>query len=256
MEIQEKWEKLRAWFRENPRVVLGFSGGVDSGFLLAAAVECGAEAHPVFIQTPFQPAFELRDAEALAAFLGLRPEVLEAGPLDDPDIVKNGPDRCYHCKRMLFSLLKERADRLGAALIDGTNASDPEDDRPGMRALRELGARSPLREAGFTKADVRAEAKKRGLFTWDKPSYACLATRVPTGTALERETLRKVEGAEDALFALGYRNFRVRVFHGAAKVQLLREDWPDETQRGKLLAAVRPYFDAVLLDMQPRQARE
>ena len=256
MEIQEKWERLRAWFRAHPKVVLGFSGGVDSGFLLAAAKECGAEALPVFIQTPFQPAFELRDAEALAASLGLRPEVLEADPFAVPDIVKNGPDRCYHCKRMLFSLLREKAECLNAALIDGTNASDPEDDRPGMRALRELGARSPLREAGFTKSDVRAEAKKRGLFTWDKPSYACLATRVPTGTALERETLRKVEGAEDALFSLGYRDFRVRVFHGAAKVQLLREDWPDEAQRGKMFAAVRPYFDAVLLDMQPRQARE
>ena len=254
--MEEKWEKLREWFAENPKVLIGFSGGVDSAFLLAAAKECGAEALPVFIKTPFQPDFELRDAEQLAASLGIKPEVLTADPLSDPEIMANGPERCYYCKRMLFSMLRRLADERGAALIDGTNASDPEGDRPGMRALRELGAQSPLRIAGFTKADIRAESKKRGLFTWDKPSYACLATRVPTGTPLDGQTLRKVEGAEDALFRLGYKDFRVRVFHGAARVQLLKEDWPDEGKRGAILAAVRPYFDTVLLDMALRQVRE
>ena len=160
--MEEKWEKLREWFAENPKVLIGFSGGVDSAFLLAAAKECGAEALPVFIKTPFQPDFELRDAEQLAASLGIKPEVLTADPLSDPEIMANGPERCYYCKRMLFSMLRRLADERRAALIDGTNASDPEDDRPGMRALRELGAQSPLRIAGFTKADIRAESKKRG----------------------------------------------------------------------------------------------
>ena len=254
--MEEKWERLRAYFAAHPKVLLGFSGGVDSAFLLAAAKECGAEAVPVFIQTAFQPAFEWRDAEKLAGSLGVKPERVTASPLTDEDIVANGPRRCYYCKRMLFSLLREKADALGATLIDGTNASDPEDDRPGMQALRELGAESPLRLAGFTKADIRTESHRMGLFTWDKPSYACLATRVPTGTPLDAETLQKVEKAEDALFQLGYKDFRVRVFHGAARVQLLKADWPDEEQRDKILSALKPYFDLVLLDMTLRQVRE
>lgn len=254
--MEEKWERLREYFAKHPKVLLGFSGGVDSAFLLAAAKECGAKAVPVFIQTSFQPAFEWRDAEKLAASLGVKLERVTASPLTDKDIVANGPRRCYYCKRMLFSLLREKADALGATLIDGTNASDPEDDRPGMQALRELGAESPLRLAGFTKVDIREESRRMGLFTWDKPSYACLATRVPTGTPLDAETLQKVEKAEDALFQLGYKDFRVRVFHGAARVQLLKADWPDEEQRGKILSALKPYFDVVLLDMTLRQVRE
>ena len=252
--MEEKWEKLREWFAENPKVLIGFSGGVDSAFLLAAAKECGAEALPVFIKTPFQPDFELRDAEQLAASLGIKPEVLTADPLSDPEIMANGPERCYYCKRMLFSMLRRLADERGEALIDGTNASDPEDDRPGMRALRELGAQSPLRIAGFIKADIRAESKKRGLFTWDKPSYACLATRVPTRHAAGRgNPPGRWRGRRTPSFRLGYKDFRVRVFHGAARVQLLKEDWPDEGKRGAILAAVRPYFDTVLLDMALRQ---
>ena len=107
-------EKLREWFAENPKVLIGFSGGVDSAFLLAAAKECGAEALPVFIKTPFQPDFELRDAEQLAASLGIKPEVLTADPLSDPEILANGPERCYYCKRMLFSMLRRLADERGA----------------------------------------------------------------------------------------------------------------------------------------------
>ena len=122
-----------------------------------------------------------------------------------------------------------------------------------MRALRELSVRSPLRECGLTKAEIRRLSKEAGLFTWDKPAYACLATRIPSGTAIDAETLRRVEGAENALGALGFADFRVRVFHGAARIQLREEQLPRAAaERESILNAVRPYFDTVLLDLAGR----
>ena len=206
--------ELRDFFQECPKVALGFSGGVDSAYLLYAALDHGAQVRPYFIKTAFQPQFELEDARRLCAQLGVELTVLELDVLQIPGVVENPPDRCYHCKRALFGRLRQQAQADGyTVLIDGTNASDDAGDRPGMRALGELSVRSPLRECGISKAQVRALSKEAGLFTWDKPAYACLATRVPTREAITPETLRKVEAAEEALFSLGYSDLRVRVFH-------------------------------------------
>ena len=211
--------ELKEFFRQCPRVALGFSGGVDSAYLLYAALEHGAQVKPYFVKTAFQPRFELEDARRLCAQLGVELTVLELDVLAVPCVAENPPDRCYHCKRALFGRLRQQALADGyTVLIDGTNASDDAGDRPGMRALGELSVRSPLRECGITKAQVRALSKEAGLFTWDKPAYACLATRVPTGEAIAPETLQKVEAAEEALFSLGYSDLRVRVFHGAGAV--------------------------------------
>ena len=213
--------ELRDFFQECPKVALGFSGGVDSAYLLYAALDHGAQVRPYFIKTAFQPQFELEDARRLCAQLGVELTVVELDVLQIPGVAENPPDRCYHCKRVLFGRLRQQAQADGyTVLIDGTNASDDAGDRPGMRALGELSVCSPLRECGITKAQVRALSKEAGLFTWDKPAYACLATRVPTGEAITPETLRKVEAAEEALFSLGYSDLRVRVFHGAARLQL------------------------------------
>lgn len=257
MQLEQKRALLQQYFTEHNRGVLGFSGGVDSAFLLTAAKEAGADITPVFIHTPFQPAFELEDARRLTDQLGIRLEIITANPLQQPEIVRNDAKRCYWCKHLLFSLLKNRARELNAVLIDGTNASDPEDDRPGMQALRELGAESPLRICGLNKDEIRQISKEYGLFTWDKPSYACLATRIPTGTAIDCETLQKIENAEEALFRLGFSDFRVRVFHGAARIQLLASQWQmDEDRRRQVTDAVGQFFDTVLLDMTPRTSRE
>ncbi len=257
MELSEKKARLQAYFRAHPKVLLGFSGGVDSAFLLASAKEMGAEAVACFVKTPFQPQFELEDARRLADGVGISLHIIPGNPLSDPQVVRNDARRCYYCKQMIFSALRAYADRIGAVLIDGTNATDPEDDRPGMQALRELSVESPLRLCGWGKADIRAESRRMGLFTWDKPSYACLATRIPTGTPIDAETLRKVEGAEDALFALGLQDFRVRVFHGAARLQLPEKEWHiGEELRRDICERVGQYFDTVLLDMTPRQPRE
>ena len=245
---------LEQFFQENPRCALGFSGGVDSAYLLYAGVKAGADIRPYFIKTAFQPVFELADAQKLAAGLGVEVTVLELDALADPRVAANPADRCYYCKQNLFRTLKDRAIADGyPVLLDGTNASDEAGDRPGMRALAELSVRSPLRECGLTKAEIRARSREAGLFTWDKPAYACLATRVPAGEALTADILARVEGAEDALFRLGYTDFRVRVFHGAARLQLPRGQMERAAREAEdIQAALKPYFTPILLDLEGR----
>ena len=245
---------LEQFFQENPRCALGFSGGVDSAYLLYAGVRAGADIRPYFIKTAFQPAFELADARKLAAGLGAEVTVLELDALADPRVAANPADRCYFCKQNLFRTLKERAVADGyPVLLDGTNASDEAGDRPGMRALAELSVRSPLRECGLTKAEIRARSREAGLFTWDKPAYACLATRVPAGETITADLLARVEGAEDALFRLGYTDFRVRVFHSAARLQLPRGQMERAVREAEeLRQALKPYFTPILLDLEGR----
>ena len=245
---------LQAFFQANPRAALAFSGGVDSAYLLWAGRHWGCDLTAYYVRTAFQPEFEYEDARRLAEEVGVPLRVVEADILSVPLAAANGPDRCYHCKRALFALLWEAARRDGhTLLLDGTNASDDAGDRPGMRALRELEVRSPLRECGLTKAEIRAQSKEAGLFTWNKPAYACLATRIPTGTAITAGDLERVEAAEGALFALGFTDFRVRLLSGAARIQLPADQWDRVSeQREAIREALSPRFDAVLLDLETR----
>lgn len=245
---------LQAFFQANLRAALAFSGGVDSAYLLWAGRHWGCDLTAYYVRTAFQPEFEYEDARRLAEEAGVPLRVVEADILSVPLAAANGPDRCYHCKRALFALLWEAARRDGhTLLLDGTNASDDAGDRPGMRALRELEVRSPLRECGLTKAEIRAQSKKAGLFTWNKPAYACLATRIPTGTAITAGDLERVEAAEGALFALGFTDFRVRLLSGAARIQLPADQWDRASeQREAIRKALSPRFDAVLLDLETR----
>ncbi len=248
---------LEEFFRDCPRAALAFSGGTDSAFLFWAAKEYGCDVHAYYIKTAFQPEFELRDARRLAEQLGLPMTVVDLDVLAVPGAAANGPQRCYYCKQALFTALWKRARADGyTVLLDGTNASDDAGDRPGMRALRELEVRSPLRECGLTKAQVRQLSRDAGLFTWDKPAYACLATRVPTGTPITQEALQKVERAEDAMMRLGFSDFRVRLTKdGSARLQLTADQIADAVQRrSEILSALGEDFPAVLLDLQPRRA--
>lgn len=249
---------LAEYFSAHPRAALAFSGGVDSAYLLWAGKHCGCDLTAYYVHTAFQPEFEFRDARRLAEEVGVPMVVVEADILSVPLAAANGPDRCYHCKTALFTKLWEYARRDGhTLLLDGTNASDDAGDRPGMKALRELAVESPLRLCGLTKADVRAASREAGLFTWDKPAYACLATRVPAGTALTAEALSRVERAEDALFALGLTDFRVRLYGGAARIQIPEEQTPGLlARRAEVTAALSPLFDAVLLDLEPRKGSD
>ena len=245
---------LNEFFSLVPKAAVAFSGGTDSAFLLWAAKKCGCNVRAYYVKTAFQPQFELEDAHRLASELEVPMTVVEADILAVPEAAANGPQRCYHCKTALFSQLRQAARDDGyTVLLDGTNASDDAGDRPGMRALRELEVHSPLRECGLTKDEVRRRSREAGLFTWDKPAYACLATRIPTGTPITKEDMEKVERAESALHALGFQDFRVRLFHGAARLQVTEEQLPLVLeQREAVSAALGAAFDGILLDLKPR----
>lgn len=245
---------LLAFFKENPKAALGFSGGVDSSYLLYAGVQAGADIHPYYIKTAFQPQFELDDAERLCAQLGVPLTVLELDILKNEAVTANPPDRCYHCKTALFGALSAQALADGyTLLLDGTNASDDAGDRPGMRALKELHVCSPLRECGLTKAEIRRLSREAGLFIWDKPAYACLATRIPSGDAITAEKLLATERAEAFLFSLGLTDFRVRDYRGAARLQFPEAQLNAVlAHRAEILQELKKDYPAVLLDLEVR----
>lgn len=246
--------ELKDFFREHPKVALGFSGGVDSSYLLYAAQKYGEDVRAYFIKSQFQPDFELADASRLANQLGIELHVIPCDILSEQTVTENPSDRCYYCKNRIFSLLAEAAKKDGYELIiDGTNASDESGDRPGMRALAEMEVLSPLRLCGITKAQVRQRSKEAGLFTWDKPAYACLATRIPTGQIITAADLKRVESAEGELSAMGFSDFRVRLFSQGARLQLQAAQMHQAIeQRNEIKANLKPYFDTVLLDLEER----
>ena len=186
-------EALEAFFERAPRFAVAFSGGCDSAYLLSAAVAAGCQVKAYMVNTVFQPAFELEDARRVAAECGADFEVIEADVLAEQAICDNPPDRCYWCKRFIFGAIFEHMEKDGySLLVDGTNASDDPARRPGFRALAELGVVSPLRRAGMTKDEVRAASRDLGVSTAEKPSFSCLATRLPGGEPLTKEALRRV----------------------------------------------------------------
>lgn len=246
--------ELREFFERHPKCALAFSGGTDSALLLCEARRLGADVKAYFVKGPFQPQFELEDARRVAKELGAEMEVIETDVLALPEVAENGPRRCYYCKRAIFSLIFERARRDGYdTVIDGTNASDQVDDRPGMQAIAELGVLSPLRMCGVTKAQVRELSAEAGLFTARKPSYACLATRVPTGTAITREALEKVERGEEALREMGFSDLRLRLEGTGARLELPAAQLPAVVQnRERVLKALLPSFSRVTVDLAGR----
>lgn len=246
---------LSDFFRENPRAAVAFSGGVDSAYLLSAAKQAGADVGAYYVKSAFQPQFELEDAIRIAKKLDVNMKILTVDVLADQIVAENPADRCYYCKKLIFTTIMEAAGTDGyKVLLDGTNASDEEGDRPGMRALRELSVRSPLRECGLTKDEIRRRSKEAGLFTWDKPAYACLATRIPAGERITKEKLEAAEAAENDLFSLGFTDFRVRRFGGAARLQFQAGQLSAVLERREeIVAKLKQYYSAVLLDMEVRE---
>lgn len=246
---------LSDFFHRNPSGAVAFSGGVDSSYLVWAAAKYGNNWRAYYVHGPFQPAFELRDAHRVVEQCGLPLTVLEADVLSSPDVAKNPANRCYFCKQKIFGQIRTAAAADGySLLIDGTNASDDEEDRPGMQALRELAVRSPLRECNMTKADVRQASREAGLFTWDKPSYACLATRIPAGMPITAELLRKVEEGENLLFDMGFRNFRIRVRGEIGLIQVEQTQFHDAAERSSSIREQLSHlFPVVALDLHTRK---
>ena len=248
---------LEQFFLENPRVALAFSGGVDSSYLLYAAQKAGAKVRAYYVKTEFQPEFEYQDAMKLARLLEAPVTVLRQSALEDAQVAANPGNRCYYCKRRIFEAIWQAARDDGfTVLLDGTNASDQVADRPGIRALRELEVRSPLREAGLTKAMIREASRQAGLFTWDKPAYACLATRIPTGKTITPEDLERTQWAEDYLMGLGFRDLRVRLFGDCARVQLPQgQHQAFLDKKDEITEKLKTRYAGVLLDMEARNGQ-
>jgi uncharacterized protein len=253
----DKWQELEALLRRYDRVAVAFSGGVDSALLVRQAAQTLGADNVLALTAVSQlnPARETNMARDIADLCGVRAMQVAIDALAVPEVAANPPDRCYHCKRAIFGKLLQVARAQGfSTLLDGSNASDRGDYRPGKRAAEELGAVSPFDLCGITKAEIRERSHAFGLPNWDGPSAACLASRIPYGTVLTHADLRRVEAAEDALLTLGFSGCRVRLHGNIARLETPEGAMEELTQpavRQRLLAALEPLgFDFVTLDLR------
>jgi len=253
----KKLVKLEQILQRMQRVVVAYSGGADSTFLLKVAVDAlGRDnALAVTAKSETYTSSELRGAVKNAKKIGARHIVISTNELNNPQFIKNPRDRCYYCKQELFSRLKKIAKKENMKfVIDASNIDDLKDYRPGAKAKKELGAQSPLQEAGFSKADIRRFSKKLGLATWDKPAMACLASRIPYGENIKPDTLRRIEKAEACLNRLGFRHARVRCHGNIARIEVPSEDISKLTKfqiRIEIIKKLKAFgFMYVALDLQ------
>jgi len=251
-----KYAALQADLRGLERVAIAYSGGVDSAFLLKAAAETLGTGNVLAVlgDSPSLPRREKAEAERLASAIGVELVVILTGEMEDPRYAANPRDRCYYCKQALMRDARKQAESRGiAALLDGQNADDRSDWRPGSRAARECGVRSPLQEAGLTKAEIRLLSARLGLPTADKPAMACLASRLPYGTPVTAEALARIEAAEQALQDAGFATVRVRNHGAVARIEISPADFPrllDPGLRARAVAAVKAAgFTYVALDL-------
>ena len=235
-------------------IAIALSGGVDSSYLAYVVKQSGIPCKAYTVKSQFVPQFELDDAKKIAEFIGIPLEIIDIDVLEHDDVTSNPSDRCYYCKHHVFTTINKHAKRDGFTILcDGTNASDDVNDRPGMKAIAELFVKSPLRECNLTKSMIRDLAHQANLFTWNKPSYACLATRFQSGQRITGSDLEHIERAEGYLFSLGLSDFRVRLVGNTAKIQVPENQVSMVIKnRCKILTDFKTMFDDVVLDLEVR----
>ncbi len=253
--LARKIQAAKSCLRRLRRVVVAFSGGVDSSYLLALAVDTlGSEnVAAMMAVSPAMPRRESASAREIAEQFNVELIEIASGEMDDPEYAANSPRRCYLCKRHVMGPMVELAGRRGfGGVICGTNVDDLGDFRPGIRAVEELGVKSPLIEARMTKDDIRAASRAMGLATWDKPSMACLASRVPYGQPLTEETLARIEAGEDALQDLGFRACRLRDHFPVARIEVRPEELTRAVElREQIIERIKALgYKYVTLDLQ------
>ncbi len=245
---------LSEFYIQNPKCALGYSGGVDSAYLLYSAVVQSVDIKPYFVKSAFTTNDECDAALAFASSLSCDVEIIELDILSDINVRSNPADRCYFCKKTIFDAIIKHAKADGYdVVIEGTNASDDIADRPGYKAITELGVVSPLKLCGLSKNDVRDNLRHAGVSLWNKPATACLATRIPFGVEIAADDLFKVSECEKVLFDMGFSDFRVRIFNGAARIQLKPDMFVKAAElHNEILNRFKPYFDDVFLDFKER----
>jgi uncharacterized protein len=255
--IEEKYTHLKEIFRAMGRVVVAYSGGVDSSLLLKVAKDTLGDGDAVAVTalSPLYPDREVAGAEKVAKEMGVRHVLVESNELEIEGFSKNPPNRCYYCKKKLFEELLSVAQKEGISfVVEGSTLDDEADHRPGRKAVQELGVRSPLKEARFIKEEVRELSNALGLTTWDKPSFACLASRFPYGAEITQEALKRVDEAEGFLFGLGFKQVRVRHYGDLARIEVLREEMGrliDGDLREKVVSRLKEIgYKYVTLDLQ------
>jgi uncharacterized protein len=250
---EEKLRDLIDVLRGMDSILLAYSGGLDSTFLLKAATLSGVRAVAVTARSETTPPHDLRDASSMARELGVEHVVMETGEMEEENFLMNPPDRCYYCKDILFRRLKALAGEMGLShVIDGSNLDDTSDYRPGRKAAEEQGVRSPLIEAGFGKAEIRESSRALGLPLWEKPASPCLSSRIPYGTRITKEALRRVREAEEFLRALGFRELRVRHYGGMARLEVPEGEIDKAVRmRGQVVQHLKGLgYDFVCLDLE------
>ncbi len=255
--IKEKFEGLKGIFETMGRVLVAYSGGVDSTLLLRVAKDTLGDRNVLAVTalSPLYPDRELSEAKRMAQEMGLRHLLIDSNELEIEGFSKNPTNRCYYCKRELFEELLNLAQKEAIPfVVEGSTLDDDKDHRPGRKAIQELGIRSPLKEAMFTKGDVRELSKALSLPTWDKPSFACLASRFPYGEEITEEGLKMVDEAEAFLIRLGFKQVRVRHYPNLARIEVYPEEISrlmDGSLRQKVVTRLKEIgYQYVTLDLQ------